>query len=380
MFGTVFCARDKVTGQEVAIKRQPSEEDGADGVPSQVLREVSILRNLRHPNIVQMKGILFCDRDKFVRPGYYMVMEYLSTDLHRTLREHRRHHTRIPMEEVCGMWEQILSALHELHMQNIVHRDVKPQNILLNPEDSCLKLCDFGLARVLNENSGCNYTKEVVTLWYRGPELLLGAKGYGAALDVWSAGSVAAEVATAYPLFPGDSEIDTIMMQLKLLGRPEYHVGASLLYQVQVASTETPGSHEWRFMTLAGNMAFSFRCAYEAMSVGDLLRFIRQHCNDEAYKVLKDNQEVSDTGVELRRGENVVLRQLAKESWPGHQQMLLYWSESFPRWRPTGLQPIRDARPELGEPEMDLLRKLLVMNPEARLTARQALRHEVFQR
>jgi len=113
---------------------------------------------------------------------------------------------------------QLLSGINYCHSHRIIHRDLKPQNLLIDQNGS-LKLADFGLARAY-----CvpfrTYTHEVVTLWYRAPEVLLGSKEYAAPLDMWSAGCIFAEMVTKRPLFPGDSEIDQIFRIFRTLGTP----------------------------------------------------------------------------------------------------------------------------------------------------------------
>lgn len=101
-----------------------------------------------------------------------------------------------------------MSGLAFCHSRRVLHRDLKPQNLLIDKEGS-LKLADFGLARAIGIPVR-TYTHEVVTLWYRAPEILLGSKHYSTAVDIWSVGCIFAEMATKIPLFPGDSEIDEI--------------------------------------------------------------------------------------------------------------------------------------------------------------------------
>jgi serine/threonine protein kinase len=99
-----------------------------------------------------------------------------------------------------------------------MHRDLKPQNLLIHPVDG-VKICDFGLARTFSRPVG-QYTPEVISLWYRGPEILLGCAQYGPEVDIWSAGCIFAEMSTGYPTFPGDSELGTAFKIMRLLGCP----------------------------------------------------------------------------------------------------------------------------------------------------------------
>ena len=113
----------------------------------------------------------------------------------------------------------MLAGLTWCHSHRIFHRDLKPQNVLVDPKKGSLKLADFGLARAFTVPLR-TYTHEVVTLWYRAPEILLGAKQYSCPVDMWSIGTIIPEMVTGHPLFPGDSEIDAIYKIFRHLGTP----------------------------------------------------------------------------------------------------------------------------------------------------------------
>mmetsp|Transcript_99466 Transcript_99466/g.281729 ORF Transcript_99466/g.281729 Transcript_99466/m.281729 type:complete len:314 (+) Transcript_99466:98-1039(+) len=214
VYGTVYQARDTGSGEIVAMKcLHLDESELSDGVPPHVIREVSLLRDLVHPNIVQLLGVYSTGLS-----GYQLVFEYIDTDLHKVLKAHRRANELVPMEQVARYSQELLNGIHACHVHLILHRDLKPQNILIG-RDGCLKICDFGLARIFSLPLK-PYTHDVVTLWYRAPEIMLGARQYGPDVDMWSAGCIIAEIATCFPVFPGDSEIGTVFKQLKLLGHP----------------------------------------------------------------------------------------------------------------------------------------------------------------
>lgn len=120
--------------------------------------------------------------------------------------------------QVKKFMSQILEGIRYCHSRRVLHRDLKPQNLLINREGN-LKLGDFGLARAFGVPLR-TYTHEVVTLWYRAPEILLGGRQYSTGVDMWSVGCIFAEMGTRKPLFPGDSEIDEIFKIFKLLGTP----------------------------------------------------------------------------------------------------------------------------------------------------------------
>jgi len=213
VYGTVHLARDRDTGEQVAVKQLKLDEDFVDGVPAHVIREVSLLRDFVHPNIVQLKD--------FQNTGvseYRLIFEYVPEDLYRIMRGQRREGVRLPMSKVLGYSQDLLSGVHACHARLIIHRDLKPQNLLVHPVHG-LKICDFGLARAVSTPSRA-YTPEVITLWYRCLELLLGRHTYGAEVDIWSAGCIVAEMAAGHAIFPGDCEIGTCFKIMQLLGSP----------------------------------------------------------------------------------------------------------------------------------------------------------------
>jgi len=114
---------------------------------------------------------------------------------------------------------QMLSGIAYCHSHRVLHRDLKPQNLLIDRATNTLKLADFGLARAFGIPVR-QYTHEVITLWYRAPEILLGSKQYSTPVDLWSIGCIFAEMAAQKPLFPGDSEIDELFKIFQVLGTP----------------------------------------------------------------------------------------------------------------------------------------------------------------
>lgn len=214
VYGAVTKARHISTGEVVAIKRLFYDPcSWLDGIPTHVLREVSALMDLEHPNVLRLVEVL----DPGMR-DFRLVTEYVDTDLHQVLRDYRKKDMLMPLGEVRKFSRMLLSGIQACHLNLLIHRDLKPQNLLVSRE-GVLKIADFGLARLLMSPMR-NYTLDVVTLWYRAPELLLGATKYTLDLDIWSAGCVIAEMATGRPLFNGDSEIGTIFKIFQLLGTP----------------------------------------------------------------------------------------------------------------------------------------------------------------
>jgi len=207
-YGVVYKAKDNVTSQIVALKKIRLEAED-EGVPSTAIREISLLKELAHPNIVSLCNVVHEDNK------LYLVFEYLDQDLKKYM-------------EMCGKnlhymlvksyLQQLIKGIAHCHAHRVLHRDLKPQNLLIDKK-GVLKLADFGLARAFGVPVR-TYTHEVVTLWYRAPEILLGGKQYSTPVDIWSIGCIYAEMVTRCPLFPGDSEIDQLFRIFRCLGTP----------------------------------------------------------------------------------------------------------------------------------------------------------------
>lgn len=206
----VFKAFDTHTNSIIALKKIRLEQE-EEGVPSTAIREISLLKELQHNNVVRLENVVHADR------SLYLVFEHLDLDL-------KRH---MDMERTFGQDHQIvklylyqmLQGIAYCHSHCILHRDLKPQNLLIDRQHNYLKLADFGLARAFGIPVRA-YTHEVVTLWYRSPEILLGSKTYSTPVDVWSIGCIFAEMINQRPLFQGDSEIDELFKIFQVLGTP----------------------------------------------------------------------------------------------------------------------------------------------------------------
>jgi len=211
-YGVVYKAKDNVTGQIMALKKIRLEAED-EGVPSTAIREISLLKELAHPNIVSLCNVVHEDNK------LYLVFEYLDQDLKKYM-------------ELCGKnmhymliksyLQQLVKGIAHCHAHRVLHRDLKPQNLLIDKK-GVLKLADFGLARAFGVPVR-TYTHEVVTLWYRAPEILLGGKQYSTPVDIWSIGCIFAEMVTRSPLFPGDSEIDQLYRIFRCFGTPNEEV------------------------------------------------------------------------------------------------------------------------------------------------------------
>ncbi|XP_030683356.1 cyclin-dependent kinase 3 isoform X1 [Nomascus leucogenys] len=208
-YGVVYKAKNRETGQLVALKKIRLDLE-MEGVPSTAIREISLLKELKHPNIVRLLDVVHNERK------LYLVFEFLSQDLKKYMDSTPG--SELPLHLIKSYLFQLLQGVSFCHSHRVIHRDLKPQNLLIN-ELGAIKLADFGLARAFGVPLR-TYTHEVVTLWYRAPEILLGSKFYTTAVDIWSIGCIFAEMVTRKALFPGDSEIDQLFRIFRMLGTP----------------------------------------------------------------------------------------------------------------------------------------------------------------
>lgn len=211
-YGVVYKAKDKKTGKDVALKKIRLESE-TEGVPSTATREITLLKKLKHNRIVQLFDVVIADS------SLYMVFEYLNMDLKKLLDKSKD--VFVPPLVKSYMY-QMLDAINFCHTNRILHRDLKPQNLLVDSKGN-IKLADFGLGRSFNFPIKA-YTHEVVTLWYRAPEILLGTKFYATGVDIWSLGCIFAEMIMKRPLFSGDSEIDQLYRIFRTLGTPDENI------------------------------------------------------------------------------------------------------------------------------------------------------------
>eukprot|EP00928_Gymnodinium_smaydae_P079195 TRINITY_DN63189_c0_g1_i1.p2 TRINITY_DN63189_c0_g1~~TRINITY_DN63189_c0_g1_i1.p2 ORF type:complete len:315 (-),score=82.09 TRINITY_DN63189_c0_g1_i1:143-1087(-) len=207
-YGKVYKARVVKTGEYVAMKQMKLDTQ-EEGVPSTAIREIALLKELSHVNVVKLLDV-FCKPNKLV-----LVFEFLENDLKKYMKSLNGRLTPVTVKNLSY---QLCRGVEFCHANRIIHRDIKPQNLLIDTRLR-LKIADFGLARAFTVPVP-KYTHEVVTVWYRPPEILLGAQQYSVPVDLWSIGCVMAEMATAAPLFAGDSEIDTIFKIFMKLGTP----------------------------------------------------------------------------------------------------------------------------------------------------------------
>nr|XP_043607294.1 mitogen-activated protein kinase 7-like isoform X2 [Erigeron canadensis] len=209
-YGVVCSSFNRETNEKVAIKKI----NNVFGNPTdavRTLRELKLLRHIKHENVIGLKDVMFpIYRNSF--KDVYLVYELMDTDLHHIIKSPQ------PLSnDHCKFFLfQLLRGLKYLHSANVLHRDLKPGNLLVNANCE-LKICDFGLART-SQGSEQFMTEYVVTRWYRAPELLLCCDNYGTSIDVWSVGCIFAEILGRKPLFPGTECLSQLKLIINFLG------------------------------------------------------------------------------------------------------------------------------------------------------------------
>uniref|UniRef100_A0A7N9ASD7 Cyclin dependent kinase 16 n=1 Tax=Mastacembelus armatus TaxID=205130 RepID=A0A7N9ASD7_9TELE len=206
-YATVYKGRSKLTENLVALKEIRLEHE--EGAPCTAIREVSLLKDLKHANIVTLHDIIHTQK------SLTLVFEYLDKDLKQYLDDCGN---MIHVHNVKLFLFQLLRGLSYCHRRKVLHRDLKPQNLLISDRGE-LKLADFGLARAKSIPTK-TYSNEVVTLWYRPPDILLGSTDYSTHIDMWGVGCIFYEMTTGRPLFPGSTVEEELHFIFKLLGTP----------------------------------------------------------------------------------------------------------------------------------------------------------------
>jgi len=210
-FGVVMQAMVAGSGEVVAIKKVLQDKRFKN-------RELQIMKMLFHINIVQLKNSFYTNGPKNDEVYLNLVLEYVPETVYRVSRQYAKLKQPMPLIHVKLYIFQLCRALGYIHSLGICHRDIKPQNLLLDPNSGILKLCDFGSAKMLVK--GETNVSYICSRYYRAPELIFGATNYTTAIDIWSMGCVFAELLMGQPLFPGDSGVDQLVEIIKILGTP----------------------------------------------------------------------------------------------------------------------------------------------------------------
>ena len=209
-YGIVWRAIDKKTKEVVALKKIFDAFQNATDA-QRTFREIMFLQEMNgHEHIIRLTNVLKADNDRDI----YLVFEYMETDLHAAIRANI-------LQEIHKqyiLW-QSLKALKYMHSAELLHRDMKPSNLLLNSECQ-VKIADFGLARSLEHQEDAHMTEYVATRWYRAPEILLGSVHYTYGVDMWSIGCILGELIGGKPMFPGTSTLNQLERVMEISGRP----------------------------------------------------------------------------------------------------------------------------------------------------------------
>ncbi|KAJ1417866.1 Serine/threonine-protein kinase, active site [Sesbania bispinosa] len=210
-YSNVYKAKDLLTGKIVALKKVRFDNLEPESVKF-MAREILVLRRLDHPNVVKLEGLV----TSRMSCSLYLVFEYMEHDLAGLAAGQG---VKFTEPQVKCFMKQLLSGLEHCHSQGVLHRDIKGSNLLIDNE-GILKIADFGLATFYDPKQKQPMTSRVVTLWYRPPELLLGATLYGVGIDLWSAGCILAELLAGKPIMPGRTEVEQLHKIFKLCGSP----------------------------------------------------------------------------------------------------------------------------------------------------------------
>ena len=216
-YGVVYRAKDQ-KGQEIYALKKIRLQAEEEGIPSTAIREISLLKELNHVNIVKLYEVMHSVKK------LTLVFEYVEQDLKKVIDS--TNGKGVEIKYIKSYLYQLLKGIDYIHKHKVLHRDLKPQNLLIN-KDNIVKIGDFGLARGYGIPVK-NYTHEVVTLWYRPPDVLLGNKTYGTTVDMWSIGCIFAEMVNGKPLFTGNTESDQLKKIFEIKGTPNENYASQL--------------------------------------------------------------------------------------------------------------------------------------------------------
>ena len=209
-YGCVYKVVDNLTKKIYAIKIIPIN-NSFEGIPPTALREITILKSIKHPNVLTLHNII--SKESQIE----LLLDCCDMDLRKFIQKYREIPQIYNQISIKKIIHQIILGGNYIHSLGILHRDLKPGNVLIDVNTLNTKIGDFGLSRRISL-PGRPYTKEVATLWYRPPELLLGSPIYSTGIDVWAIGCILAELILKEPIFEGQSELDELMLMFRIYG------------------------------------------------------------------------------------------------------------------------------------------------------------------
>lgn len=212
-YGKVYKVKDNLRGQLVALKKVKFHWDKVQGIPQSSLRELAILKESNHENIIKLYDIIQSTDHSF---ELFLVFEVSDMDLRKYI--HINGYT-LQKVKIRNILKELVKGVDYLHKNRIIHRDLKPENILLSKAGDQIKIADFGLSRTIH-NPLRPYSREILSLWYRAPELCMGYKHYSIGVDTWAIGCIFYELVSGHPLFKGKSDTDMLFKIFDIFGTP----------------------------------------------------------------------------------------------------------------------------------------------------------------
>lgn len=212
-YGKVYKVFDRHKKKVMALKKVKFHGDKYQGIPQSSLRELAILKEVNHPNVIRLEDIIGATDGSH---ELFLVFEMADLDLRKFL--HAQGY-RVPPEKVRKLMYELVVGVDYLHRNRILHRDLKPENVLVSKTGEHPKLADFGLSRTVHMPLR-PYSREILSLWYRSPELCMGYKHYSLGVDVWALGCIFFELVTGKPLFKAKSDSEMILAIFELFGTP----------------------------------------------------------------------------------------------------------------------------------------------------------------
>ena len=210
-FGIVYEAIEVTSNETVAIKKVLQDRRYKN-------RELQVMQQIDHPNVVRLKNHFYTKGEREDEIYLNLVMDFIKDTSYKIIKQSSKQKQKIHPVLVKLYSYQLLRGLAYIHSLGICHRDIKPQNLLVDPVTNRLCICDFGSAKVINPiEENISY---ICSRYYRAPELIFGSRNYNQKIDLWSVGCVVAELLIGKPLFPGDSGVDQLVEVIKLLGTP----------------------------------------------------------------------------------------------------------------------------------------------------------------